>query len=621
MLKTKKKEVLKKIVLILIVVLIILTHFQKVYALGANNGLGNLLARAIRTSIITKPACRFIMNIADTVNTLITAATYSWASDELDDEGNNFIEKIINQYQDRYLSVEQIFMSSGDDARVQLVNVNIFKDRTSVLNNGVVRLGVDGFIMSIREGVRELYLVVRNICAIIMLSILIYIGIRLILSANSAQEQAKWKERIMDWLKGLILVVFMHFVLVGSMELVDMITHAISEFFEGTISSVSILAEIRKNFILEEFFSIDEVGIIITTILYCYVTYMTIVFLVAYMKRFMYMMVMIVIAPVFGALYGIGQIGKQRFQKFMREYFSGLMVQPFHLFVYTILVLLPLKTMGIGASGFLNWITGEGMLFKYIYILIAIGMIRPIEKFVRSLFGFSGTMLDNVASFESGKKTINQGVKVAKAGVEWVKHKVEQAVQIGVTVARAAAGDPTALMGGMPGGMPGGDPGAMIPGGGPGGPGGGPLGGLGGDGNNPFGGLFGEGDPNNPMGGLFGQEDPNNPMGGLFGGDQFIGGINSFNPMDDTFGLGRPFNAEDADNPMYNRQGGLLGGITTSGPINIYGNGINDMGQDGVPGIGVGTETIGPEVPLDENGEPIVVDTGAEEPRAEFDEN
>ena len=144
-------------------------------------------------------------------------------------------------------------------------------------------------------------------------------------------------------------------------------------------------------------------------------------------------------------------------------------------------------------------------------------------------------------------------------------------------------------------------------------------------------GPFGGEDPDNPVGGPFAQDDPNNPMGGLFGGDQFIGGINRFNPMDDIFGIGRPLNpSDDPENParelLYNRQNqsSAIGGITTSGPINIYGNGINNMDQDGISGIGTGPDSAGLEEPrteFDENGTPIIVDTGTEELRAEFDEN
>ena len=73
-----------------------------------------------------------------------------------------------------------------------------------------------------------------------------------------------------------------------------------------------------------------------------------------------------------------------------------------------------------------------GTLDAQVYALIAISMIRPIEKYMRGIFGFGQTALDNVASFDSGKKTLDKGVQV-------VQETAKTAIMIGGAIATGGA--------------------------------------------------------------------------------------------------------------------------------------------------------------------------------------
>ena len=426
---------------------------------------------ANNVSILLKPFCSLLNIMADGVNFSLKAITSTDIGENIrnvpTEEQANLFEKMAGWYYNQLLSPEAIFV--GDN--IALVNVNVFEENTeSIQNNEIFTLGNKGLVGTIKGAVQDLYLLIRNACAIVMLSALIYIGIRIILSSNNAQEQSKWKERIMDWLKGLVLLVFMHIFLIASIELVNniskvlanMLTSTISlDFYEGLVDSENVkftMVGAIRHLITEKTLSLDGTGYVVLTILYCYITYMTIVFLIAYIKRFMYMMVMIIIAPIFGTWYAFGKMGKQRFERFFKEFISGLMVQPFHIIIYYILVAIPLRAMT--GMGTINSVLGIGTIFTYIYVLIAISMIRPIEKFVRTLFGFSGTMLDNVASFESGKQSLD-------AGVNAVKKTAAAALKVGTMVAKAAATGGASLAGDLTQGLgvggEGGDPTSLIP--------------------------------------------------------------------------------------------------------------------------------------------------------------
>ena len=60
------------------------------------------------------------------------------------------------------------------------------------------------------------YKALRNIAVVGLLSILVYIGIRIILG-STAQDKAKYKERLKDWFIGLCLLFAMHYIMAGIM--------------------------------------------------------------------------------------------------------------------------------------------------------------------------------------------------------------------------------------------------------------------------------------------------------------------------------------------------------------------------------------------------------------------
>ena len=60
--------------------------------------------------------------------------------------------------------------------------------------------------------ISNIYRVLRNLCMILMMLILLYIGIRIILS-SSAKDQSKYKSWLNDWLIGFCLLFCMHFIM------------------------------------------------------------------------------------------------------------------------------------------------------------------------------------------------------------------------------------------------------------------------------------------------------------------------------------------------------------------------------------------------------------------------
>ena len=426
----KKNAISKTAITILIITLISI-----ISPICSNAGIG--------TSTLTKPFSGMIMRTIDGFNALLATL---FASDEkmksiaetveeIKDVDNtkNLFEKIaegLDECQDGFynllLSPDDIFSN-----RVQVTNANIFSDKFS--EDGKLTLSdwnlFNHLMKQLKQAVAQLYYIMRNLAIVILLSLLIYTGIRIVLSSTNAGEKAKWKMMLYDWLKALALVMFVHMIMIGVFYISEIVTDGLQSTL---MSNNTIVTEIRRNF--DSTSVLDARGNVIYIIMYGYITYLTIVFLISYFKRLFFIMTMVVIAPLNASLYALGKNGKERFNRWFKEFVWGVMVQPFHMLIYSILVLIPMGVMNssgitIGSGVFeIHY----GTLDAQVYALIAISMIRPIEKYMRGIFGFGQTALDNVASFDSGKKTLDKGVQV-------VQETAKTAIMIGGAIATGGA--------------------------------------------------------------------------------------------------------------------------------------------------------------------------------------
>ncbi len=415
--------------------ILIITLFSIISPICSNAGIG--------ISILTKPYSSYCMMIIDGFNAALATL---FASDEkmnsiaetvtdiknIDSTKNLFqrIAEGLDECQDGFynllLSPDDIFSN-----RVQVTNANIFSEKFDE-DNKVTLSDVNLFshlMKQLKQAVAQLYYIIRNLAIVILLSLLIYTGIRIVLASTNAGEKAKWKMMLYDWIKALALVMFVHIIMIGVFYISEIVTDGLQSTL---MSNNTIVTEIRRNF--DSTSVLDVVGNIIYIIMYGYITYLTIVFLISYFKRMFFIMTMIVIAPLNASLYALGRNGKERFNRWFKEFVWGVMVQPFHMLIYSILVLIPMGVMNssgitIGSGVFeIHY----GTFDAQVYAIIAISMIRPIEKYMRGIFGFGQTALDNVASFDSGKKTLDKGVQV-------VQETAKTAIMIGGAIATGGA--------------------------------------------------------------------------------------------------------------------------------------------------------------------------------------
>ncbi len=414
----KKINSFKKIALILVVVILISFSFP----LNTSYGLF--------TSILTKPVCWLFIHAIDGINLFLSAVsmppTTNWQNFTKSLEENNFLDA----WFDVLMSPDKIFSN-----KVVLLDANIFDAPDS--NQNIIEIMQDGdqsLAVALKRTVSNIYVWLRNICAVVLLCLLIYTGIRILITAASPYEQAKWKKALLDWLKALCLLMFMHFIMVGIFYISDLLVDAMSISFNGS----SITASIRWAFANTSW--TDGTALIVITILYAYVTFLTIVFFISYFKRLVWVVILTVISPVVATSYALGNSQTQIFNKWIKEYILTVLLQAFHMLIFYILVGLPLGALGSNTSASTGWellknqfdITNQSSVMVFVYALIAMSLIRPAEKFFMRLFGFTSSEVAKQGSSESGVKTIK--------AVEKVVMQVAQVAAAVATGGAAAAG-------------------------------------------------------------------------------------------------------------------------------------------------------------------------------------
>lgn len=240
------------------------------------------------------------------------------------------------------------------------------------------------------------YVALRNIALVGLLSVLVYIGIRIL--TGSVSEKAKYKERLIDWLVAMCILFVIHYVMVFivqiSQEIGNLFASNCSETIlvdlpvDTKINGEQLEADPERGYpvwactfigyarlIAGGFSDYDTIQAIQYTIIYVVLVIYTVVFTIVYLKRVLYMAFLTMIAPLVALTYPIDKItdGKaQGFDTWLKEYIFNALLQPFHLLIYTIV---------IGS-------VMELAIDYPIYAVVALGFLIPAEKLLRKMFGF-----------------------------------------------------------------------------------------------------------------------------------------------------------------------------------------------------------------------------------------
>ena len=222
---------------------------------------------------------------------------------------------------------------------------------------------------------------------------LLYLGIRIILSSTSAQDKAKYKNMLKDWLVALCILFMLHYIMAFLLNITERLNNMLASnvIAETTSDSLQsngnkidkLMSEVRNKVdgdADESPFSNMEGAFDVAgnAIMYLALVVLTGIFTVQYLKRVVFMAFLTIIAPMIALTYPLDKVkdGKaQAFSYWLREYIFNCLIQPIHLLLYTVLI--------VSAFEFAQ----ENIL----YSIVALAFMVPAEKFIKEMFGMKSS--------------------------------------------------------------------------------------------------------------------------------------------------------------------------------------------------------------------------------------
>ena len=90
----------------------------------------------------------------------------------------------------------------------------------SVTKYNIMPKVIDTPAKELKSTISKWYVTLRNIAIVCLMSILLYIAIRIVLT-SVASEKAKYRQMIVDWIVAMCLLFFMHYIMIFSITIVD----------------------------------------------------------------------------------------------------------------------------------------------------------------------------------------------------------------------------------------------------------------------------------------------------------------------------------------------------------------------------------------------------------------
>ncbi|MBR2705589.1 MAG: hypothetical protein IKG14_00850 [Clostridia bacterium] len=246
--------------------------------------------------------------------------------------------------------------------KVPIFDVNFFSETAAGKE-----LKSDSIVSIIRKIIAAWYVTFRNIAFIALAILIIYYGIRLAIS-SVASEKANYKRILIGWLKSIIIVFIIHYIMYAIIYFNETFVNFIANTNEHEVSIYNTI----KTRALEAPLKVA----VPATILYFTLLFMWIRFIFTYFKRTFTVAFLVILAPLVGIRYSIeGASGKgsQLVTNWIQRFTTAVFIQSIHAMIYVIFVETALETALEDLHGFfialffLNFILAADKIFINIF--------------------------------------------------------------------------------------------------------------------------------------------------------------------------------------------------------------------------------------------------------------
>jgi len=334
----------------------------------------------------------------------------------------------MDSYTQNIVNVEKIIFN-----RVPILHANIFTqedgEETKIETGDkkdVKEMKKDGkkVVRIIKESIAKWYYVMRLIVIAFMLLLLIFIGIKMAFS-TIASEKAVYKQMLLDWVVGMIIVFSIHYIMIFILNINDSIVKSLEplarekqniqeEYQYGSEENKKTSSEIETTLYESartRAYSLKVTDGFTGMVIYAVLVYYAWKFALIYFRRIINIIILTLLAPAIAASYAFNKVmtGKSKvFSTWLSEYIMNMIVQIVHAVVYVAFVSMALTLSLVS-------ITGTVLAFVLLnFMARADNLIRRIFKLSGGSGSLSGEMADRTG-FRQLKEEA-QGMKNAMLG-------------------------------------------------------------------------------------------------------------------------------------------------------------------------------------------------------------
>ncbi len=282
------------------------------------------------------------------------------------------------------------------------------------MGSGNPFIGNGANVGSIARALNDFYSYFVKIAVIVYMIVLLYIGISILLTSAS-EKSAKYKEYILYWLQGIVLLFFFPYVMKYTIVINNTFVQYIYDTKTGnanmpqTPSAAGGMAGLDSglkatmdtllkgsDYMSQMFKNGWEQGWMLYGICFLVMVLQTLILLVMYFKRLLIVIFLIACFPFVMIFYAVDKLkdGKsQTFSNWCKEFTLNVFVNSFHAIVYVIGMAM---ILALGSNLAKNWLL----------VLILLSFISKGDEMLRGIFNMGG----------GGGKTVNSiGKSIAKA--------------------------------------------------------------------------------------------------------------------------------------------------------------------------------------------------------------
>lgn len=323
---TKKKSIQKIILTLLVITSINFIVPKRVSAVNWGDVAGDLLKEIVQLidqlgDVVMGAFNNFMLGadgigsaMLDQENDNLESGSGSWLT-----EGSGQKAISISNIEDNYkvpnmlYSPENIFGN-----RIAALDVNFLRQNsyTAINSSDGAEEAATSSAGIVSTTISVWYKGFRNVAIVGLLSVLVYLGIRILIS-TAATDKAKYKESLKDWLVALCLVFFIHILMSGILMLSDKVTALFTEA-DNSLYTVKVPSDSKYAEDGYLNFNTNLTGLIrlkaqgedwqdatAYAVMYLIIVGYTAVFTFMYFKRFLYVAFLTMIAPLVALTYPI----------------------------------------------------------------------------------------------------------------------------------------------------------------------------------------------------------------------------------------------------------------------------------------------------------------------------